>query len=245
MPNNEDGSFYTSVDSLIAPGQYGSITIQGQGTYATPLISYNVGVDGDKGYHPNLVFTYIKKKFAPLSRIPLERRLKAIEKAFDKAVENGQEALGKKILKELAVDMREAVMVAKGVKSFVERDDILKYKYKVRGGHIADTLLKDFTRPIPDKVMARKKEVEECFDGFVVYHYWNDKIEEARPDKLSGEEKSKMRDPILFGYIKEVNRLYFVADWKDEYCDLTFREMVQAMGKDGNDVSLAKRKIAL
>jgi hypothetical protein len=49
---------------------------------------------------------------------------------------------------------------------------------------------------------------------------------------MSSDEKSKMRDPILFGYIKETDRLYFIADWEDEYCDLTFDEIIDVVGEN-------------
>jgi hypothetical protein len=49
---------------------------------------------------------------------------------------------------------------------------------------------------------------------------------------MSSEEKQKMKDPILFGYIKETDRLYFIADWEDEYCDLTFDEIVDVIGEN-------------
>lgn len=37
------------------------------------------------------------------------------------------------------------------------------------------------------------------------------------------------RDPILFGMIKDSRRLYFVADWIDKLCTLTFEELIQEM----------------
>ncbi len=38
--------------------------------------------------------------------------------------------------------------------------------------------------------------------------------------------------PILFGVIKGRRRLYFVGDWVDEFCDLTFDQIADALGKD-------------
>jgi len=49
---------------------------------------------------------------------------------------------------------------------------------------------------------------------------------------MTKEEIQKMKDPILFGMIKESNRLYFIDDWEDEYCDLTFDEIIDVIGEN-------------
>lgn len=36
----------------------------------------------------------------------------------------------------------------------------------------------------------------------------------------------KRKDPILFGVIAGSNKLYFIGDWIDEYCDLRFDDVV-------------------
>ncbi|MFA5696665.1 MAG: hypothetical protein WC917_04490 [Bacilli bacterium] len=184
------------------------------------------------GISPILAFKYIKKKFGILENIILDRRLKKLEAAFYQAVDNGQEALGVKILSELARETRESALYAKGIRHFVEREDILKVKNKIKDGHISDTRLEEFTKIIPKNVLKKKKELEGVFDGFIIYHYYNEEIEKkiAKKQKRSPDEQGKMRDPILFGYIKESDRLYFVADWEDEYCDLTFDEIIDVVG---------------
>lgn len=216
---------------------YGSsVLVQGTGSWNTnDYIQFVVEQKNNpKGISPQLYFTYVKKKFGSIETMRLNQRLKKLEAAFNKAVEGGQEALGKKLLTELVRETRESAMYAKGIKHFIERDDLHKYKHKIRDGHISDTKLKDFTRKIPDDVLKRKKEVEFLFDDFYVYHYWNqkeaDKVEKKQ--KMDPEEKARMKDPILFGVIKESNRLYFIADWEDEHCDLSFDELVDAIAKD-------------
>ncbi len=209
------------------------ITIDGLGTWGT-----NTAVTGEvkvkTGIHPVLAFKYIKKKFGLLEGIILDRRLKKLEKAFYQAVDNGQEALGEKILKELARETRESILYAKGIRHFVEREAIWKVKHKIKGGHISDTKFEDYTRVIPKDVLKKKKEYENIFDGFVIYHYYDSEVEKKleKKQKMSSDEVAKMRDPILFGYIKETDRLYFIADWEDEYCDLTFDEIIDVVGEN-------------
>lgn len=180
--------------------------------------------------NPVLYFSYIKSKFKYLEKNKIEKRIKVLEAAFDEVVKNGQKLLGEKILNSIVINTRESIMYAKGVEYYIEYDDVQKYKRNIRGGHISDTLFKDFTRKIPKKVLEKKKKLEDVFDNFVIFHYWNPNAKDIK--KMDEEEKSKMKDPVLFGIIKETNRLYFIADWEDEYCDLTFDELVEKIGKE-------------
>ncbi len=205
--------------------------IDGTGLYITKGIEVSVTINKhlDRGISPILYFKYLKNKFKVLERKRFDERLRRLEVAFYKAVEAGQEALGMKLLKEIAVETRESAMYAKGIKRYVELADVKKHKDNIRSGHISDTKLEEFTRDIPARVMKKKKAVEDLFDGFVVYHYWQEERKDVK--QMTPDEKSKMRDPVLFGTIKETDRLYFIADWNDELCDLSFEEMADAAGK--------------
>ena len=199
-------------------------------------------VEDDGTLNPRLYFKLLKKKikkFNILQAMRLKSRIKAIEKAFDVAVENGQEALARKFLERVCKETREATLYAKGYKLYVEEKDVMKNKNKIKGGHISDTLYADYTRVIPDNVVKKKKEAESFFDEFIILHYWNPKAKDVK--KMDEDEKSKMRDPILFGKIKETNRWYFIADWEDEYCDLTFEKLIDYMGKEDKDVMLLNK----
>lgn len=204
--------------------------------------SGTAGVYGGKGIHPQLYFKYVKSKFNLIENRKIAKRVKLLEKAFDAAVENGQNALADKFVREVVVGTRETLMFAKGIKEYIERDDLWKHKRAIRGGHISDTKFEDFTRAIPDRVLKRKKEVNDLFDGFVIFHYWNEeeqkKAEKKQKQKMSSEEKAKMRDPVLFGVIKENDRLYFIDEWDDEFCDLTFDEMAGIVAKRKGRVSV-------
>jgi hypothetical protein len=74
-----------------------------------------------------------------------------------------------------------------------------------------------------------KKEIDDrkIFDNYVVLHY----DPKDNGEGLSKAEIEKKKDPILFGLIKNSRKLYYVADWKDEYCDLTLEEMFNVLGE--------------
>lgn len=208
---------------------------------------YNAGIilkRDDKGISPNLYFSYIKSKFGVLQRRQLNRRIKEIEKAFDEAVDAGQNMLAEKVLKELEVELKESVISAKGIKYYIEKDDLMKHKRNIRDGHISDTILKDYTRIVPKKIRNEIANLQGIFDDFIVFHYYNSEIEQKteKKQKMSLKEKEKMRDPVLFGIIKETDRYYFIDEWDDEYCDLSFGEIIKVMGKQSKK-QVAKNKV--
>lgn len=231
------------MDQTNAPWFSRTATVSGTATFNTDLLQWTVEQTGNKkGINPSLYFKYIKKKFGILETIKLDARLKRLEKAFNQAVENGQESLGAKLLTELTRESRESIMYAKGIRHFIAYSDVTKYKKQIHGGHISDTYFKEFTRVIPKDVLEKKAKVQQCFDDFIIYHVWDEEAEKKRTkdQKMSEKEAAKMRDPVLFGVIKESNRLYFIADWEDEHCDLTFEEMIDVIGGDDERNSISR-----
>lgn len=224
--------------------QYDSSTAGGVVTATQGPIRV-IRVEQEPGIAPQLYFKYVKSKFSLLERMKIDGRLKRLQKAFDQAIANGQTALAEKFFVECVREVRESLMLARGIKVFIEKGDLDKHKRHIRGGHISDTQFKDFTRVIPKDVLDKKKKVEELFDGFVIYHYWNEDAEKVRAgkQKMTSVEKAKMRDPVLFGWIRETNRLYYIADWEDDYCDLTFEEMVDVIGKDEADITIPRNPV--
>jgi len=90
--------------------------------------------------------------------------------------------------------------------------------------------MKNFCRAIPDDVSAKKKEADtlRIFDNYVVLHYDPKGKSFAETEK----EVEYRKDPILFGVIEGVRKLYFVGEWKDAECDLTMSEIESILGRD-------------
>lgn len=236
-PNNSTAIYINNIGTNASAIQ--QLSVSGVANWGNGYVSMEVKKE-KAGIHPELYFKYIKSKFGVIEKMKLDARLKRLEAAFNKAVDNGQEALAEKFLKEITREARESVLYVKGIKHFIEKSDLDKHKRNIRGGHISDTKFGEFTRVIPKDVLKKKKEVENLFDGFVIYHVWNDEAEKKREkkQKISSEEKSKMRDPVLFGVIRESNRLYFIADWTDEFCDLSFEELIDHLGSKEEDITI-------
>lgn len=140
----------------------------------------------------------------------------------------GQTALTERLKDNLEVVKGEAILISKGIKKYVTEKQVVDYYEKVGSDkNLKLTWIKNFGRIIPAKVFNIKMELDmlKIFDNYVVLHY--DPKDEGT--KLTKKEIEKKKDPILFGVIKNSKKLYFVADWKDEYCDLTLDEMFKVL----------------
>lgn len=217
----------------------GSLTFDG--TYTAIGVSFNTDSKTHK-IKAEFYFKYLKKKLSLLEKMKLNRRMKNLEKAFDIAVESGQDVLAKKFLDKVVQTSIESELYAKGIQYYLDKHIIDKYKHRIKDGHISDTLLEDYTRKVPKKILDKKKKVEHLFEKFIVYHYYNPELEQKREEQqeMTPSEISQMRDPILFGKTKYSDRYYFIGDWEDEECDLTFDEMIDAIGCDEEEISLTK-----
>lgn len=231
--------------------------IAGTGNYVTTF-GTQIAVkeeSGTKGLHSELVFKFIKKKLSILGQYKYEKRIKKLKKLAAKFAASGQEILCRKFLNQLKTEVVLSEVYGAGIKMCISKDMVNSVKHKVRGGHIADTAFDKYSNPVPDDVLVLKKKYEKIkvFDDFVVYHYWNEKLEEKKEKrekdknvKINTEEKRAMRDPILFGTRTDTpDLLFFIADWDDEYCDLSFDELVDKLPIKDDDVVIGEPKIDL
>ena len=79
----------------------------------------------------------------------------------------------------------------------------------------------------------------EVFDNYVILYY----DPEGTVYKETAYEEAKRRDPIIFGVIAGSKKLYYVADWVDEYCDLTLDAFVDALGIEKDDLHFDAEEI--
>jgi hypothetical protein len=72
------------------------------------------------------------------------------------------------------------------------------------------------------------------FDNYALLHY----DPKAKAFSLTAAQEAAKRDPILFGLIEGVRKLYFVADWKDDECDLTMDEVARVLGHGPGEIGI-------
>ena len=98
----------------------------------------------------------------------------------------------------------------------------------------------EYSFTVPEDVVEKLVEANklEVFDNYVIMHYDPKKKAVKPTEKEIAKETIKKRDPILFGVISGSRKLYYIADWIDEYCDLTLEKFVETLDIDKKDLLL-------
>lgn len=145
----------------------------------------------------------------------------------------GQLALKEKLFSELIINKYESILFANGYDKLITEETLVKL---VKNAPKALTLnyIQNLTRIIPSNIIAKKIELDnlEVFDNYVVLSYDPDGKSYAKTVEERKKEVEKAKDPILFGVISGSNKLYYIDDWVDDYCDLRFENVVEIIGKD-------------
>lgn len=195
------------------------------------------------GIDPEDYFANIKSKKQQTSDEFLKTLYSNMESLLKKAYALGQTKVVKKILYTLEVLEKERKLYELGFSDFVYREDVEYYMDKVSDKAVKIINLEEYPREIPDevaeKLMILKKE--GIFD--VYYIVFTDYTGEVEREV---EKERRRKDPIIFGTFSKRDqnsrilhdRFYYIADWEDEYCDLTFDKMVSEMSKAGKDIKI-------
>lgn len=152
-------------------------------------------------------------------------RAAALQTLADNAKATGQKSLLAQMQTEREVRQFENALFARGQKRYLSEAQLLKFVRGCEKGLCLDWI-QNFIRPIPPNVVAAKVKCDELglFDNYVVLHYDPENRGTTRADR------EKAKDPVLFGVMRGSRKLYFVDDWVDEYCDLTFQQIVDKLG---------------
>lgn len=180
-----------------------------------------------KAEEPEKVFARIFASKLSVNSIP--ERTVQFEKILQSAKDSGQTALYEQLKKSEEVIKLENILHATTFEKYISEDKLIEFSDLCKRGLRLDWV-KNFNRIIPQRVIDEKLEADrlKIFDNYVVLHY----DPENKSTKLTEEEIRRKKDPILFGVFAKSRRLYFIGDWKDELCDLTFDDLVDKLGKD-------------
>ena len=158
-----------------------------------------------------------------------ESSLDFYENAINDAINNGQEALKEILRSKKEGILAELNLLKNGVIKYVSEEDVIEFYHrsKLPEKILKLTWVKNYIRVIPEDVMKEKRsfDTKEVFDNYVILHF--DKDDSST--EMTEKEKEKAKDPILFGVVKGSRKLYYVADWIDEYCDLTLDKMLETL----------------
>lgn len=150
----------------------------------------------------------------------------------DKLNKTGQVDVAKKVLYNLDVlENREKELVLKtDIRKYVKKDLLIEYMDKCKNRTVVLNFIENYPREIPTEVVNKYEEIKalNIFDTFLIV--FTDYTGEAR---AKVEEEAREKDPILFGLFADLedkllyDKLFFIADWEDEFCDLTLDKLIQ------------------
>jgi hypothetical protein len=160
-------------------------------------------------------------------------RFASYEKAIAHLKRTGQIAILERMEYDLEIHRAETQLYAIGHTKVVTEKNVADFASKACRELRLDWI-KNFSRLIPEKVLEAKEKCDEnlIFDNYVIMHYdpYKDGVLQT-VDEIKAQI-AKEKDPILFGVIAGSNKLYYIADWIDEYCDLTFDKLVEKLGDE-------------
>lgn len=162
------------------------------------------------------------------------------EKAIAHLKRTGQIAVLERMEYELDIHRAETQLYATGFTKVITEENVVEFAKKSCRDVRIDWI-KNFTRLIPEAVIDAKEKCDAnlIFDNYVIMHY--DPYKDGSLKTLDDIKKEQEKDPILFGVISGSTKLYYIGDWIDEYCDLTFDKLVQTLGEDAvkaNDLTV-------
>lgn len=121
-----------------------------------------------------------------------------------------------------------------------ESSDIIEYtiiylgtgEYKMK--KIKTTTEKVILDSILNSVAEKKVWADnlQVFDNYVILYYDPTGKSFSLTEYEKAEEERIKKDPILFGVIKDSDKLYYIDSWIDDLCDLTWDQVVEKLSED-------------
>lgn len=132
--------------------------------------------------------------------------------------------------------MKEKVLLKYNINKYVSLYDINRFIDGIEDYVVKFCEIMAFPRIIPNNVVDRIQQMKDLGLFSEFYIVFTDYTDEEIISEKAKKQRQVNRDPIVFGVIDGYqDRYYFIADWVDEYCDITFDKMVsklQSMDKN-------------
>lgn len=194
-----------------------------------------------KDFSTDEIFTEIKNRIDKTDKTQLKDYANNLEVALKSAIDTKQKLLIEQCLFFKKCLKKEERLVEIGINKFIYKDDIEDLVETLNTSNDKNIYLIDldrFPRVIPKDVAKKIKKIqkEKLFDNYyVMYTDYTNKTKNLK--KAESGETRPSKDPIVFGaflahskdtkinYMGE--RLYYIADWIDEFCDLTMDRVLR------------------
>ncbi len=225
--------------TLTGTGASSYIMSEGLGASTIRVITevpsgHTVGVqlkkDEEGEVNPRLYFKLVKGKLTEMEMEALQKKLDKLLHYLHQSEQLGQVALAEQLSQQFTIASRQQELVVCGYTKYVSKKFIDLFLSKCKLAKLTD--LENFSRVIPRDAMEAIKDVKEkkLFDSIVVLHLDNKK---DSADKKTHKQKVIEKDPIAFGkfsYYPE--SYYFIADWIDDFCELTLDKFIETVKED-------------
>lgn len=179
---------------------------------------------------PAEYFNMLKGKKEEMSKAMLDHIYENAMTLMKRYKITGQKLAMKKLMFYVEKIEKEKMLVDKGYTTFIYKDTIEDYIDNVADGVVKIVELENYERDLPDEVIDIVADVQDIFTNlYVIFTDYTGKAER----KVKAHRREK--DPILVGgfMLKDSmgvsERLYLLADWVDQYCDLTLEKMISQM----------------
>lgn len=179
--------------------------------------------------NPYQYFSHVKYQIKQMNDKDLDKLYSISTELLEKYKKTGQTKAVKKLIFHIKTILKEKELIDLGITKFIYREDIENYIDNVADDVVKIIELKNYPREIPDDLVETIELTKDIFDE--MYVLFTDYTEEI------SKEVEKERDPILFGAFidREIGemsqRMYYLGDWIDEYCDLTLDKLVAQTNK--------------
>ena len=193
-----------------------------------------------KELSPTEYFTKVKDLCQTTTEEDIRILLTHVQILMKKPVITGQMAMAKKLYSQAQLLLKEVEAIRFGYNTYVRRDDVIYYIKDISKKLVKIIELENYEREVPDDVVEKIMVLKEnhIFDIFLVMF-----TDYTGEQERSVEKAKRDKDPILFGCFIDPetklasSRLFFIADWVDEYCDLTLEQMMeQYLNDTGKDI---------
>lgn len=194
----------------------------------------------DTSFEPKDYFAELKGKLSLSEASHLAGQLQKVGEELLAAKALGLKNVVHKLSFLYKTIIKEQTLLVKGFDTFVYKDDILAFIDKIEPKNSVKIVeLERYPRLIPTEAGELIKTVRELEVFDKIFIIFTDFTEMKIVTKEEKAFVAKNRDPIAFGAFAndtigfKHDRFYLIADWEDEYCDLTFSKMIEKMSKMG------------
>lgn len=125
------------------------------------------------------------------------------------------------------------------MRKYVTAEQLIKLTHTlgINKSNLTLTYLDNYSRIIPKDAASKiKNALDLTLENGV--HVFDNVVILSLNHKGVSELTEKEKDPIAFGVIEKSDKLYFIADWIDEYCSLTLESLIEEYKVEVNSISL-------